>query len=76
MLPTDTVYGIACAAGLADACAELYALKERPAGVLDHQRYRPRQHRSAETRRAGRQLGQQAKQLVHQAGHDRRRLAG
>ena len=32
VLPTDTVYGIACAAGLADACAELYALKERPAG--------------------------------------------
>jgi tRNA threonylcarbamoyl adenosine modification protein (Sua5/YciO/YrdC/YwlC family) len=32
VLPTDTVYGIACAAGLPDACAELYALKERPAG--------------------------------------------
>ena len=32
VLPTDTVYGIACAAGLPGACAELYALKERPAG--------------------------------------------
>jgi tRNA threonylcarbamoyl adenosine modification protein (Sua5/YciO/YrdC/YwlC family) len=31
VLPTDTVYGIAAAAGNADACAELYALKERPA---------------------------------------------
>jgi L-threonylcarbamoyladenylate synthase len=31
VLPTDTVYGIGCAAGLPDACARLYALKERPA---------------------------------------------
>ena len=31
ILPTDTVYGIGCAAGLAGACARLYRLKERPA---------------------------------------------
>lgn len=31
ILPTDTVYGIGCAAGLADACARLYASKSRPA---------------------------------------------
>jgi L-threonylcarbamoyladenylate synthase len=31
VLPTDTVYGIGCAAGLPDACARLYAVKERPA---------------------------------------------
>jgi L-threonylcarbamoyladenylate synthase len=30
ILPTDTVYGIGCAAGLEDACARLYAVKERP----------------------------------------------
>ena len=32
VLPTDTVYGIGCAAGLPDACARLYRLKERTAG--------------------------------------------
>jgi L-threonylcarbamoyladenylate synthase len=32
ILPTDTVYGIACAAAHEQACARLYALKERPAG--------------------------------------------
>jgi L-threonylcarbamoyladenylate synthase len=31
IVPTDTVYGIGCAAGLAGACARLYGLKERPA---------------------------------------------
>jgi L-threonylcarbamoyladenylate synthase len=31
LLPTDTVYGIACAATDVDACARLYALKQRPA---------------------------------------------
>ena len=31
LLPTDTVYGIACAAADGDACARLYALKQRPA---------------------------------------------
>jgi L-threonylcarbamoyladenylate synthase len=31
ILPTDTVYGIGCAAGLPDACARLYEVKERPA---------------------------------------------
>ena len=31
VLPTDTVYGIGCAAGLPDACARLYEVKERPA---------------------------------------------
>ena len=30
VLPTDTVYGIACAAANQSACARLYALKERP----------------------------------------------
>ena len=30
ILPTDTVYGIGCAAGMEDACARLYAVKERP----------------------------------------------
>jgi L-threonylcarbamoyladenylate synthase len=30
ILPTDTVYGIGCAAGLPGACARLYAVKERP----------------------------------------------
>jgi L-threonylcarbamoyladenylate synthase len=30
LLPTDTVYGIAAAAGREDACARLYELKERP----------------------------------------------
>jgi len=30
ILPTDTVYGIACAAGHVEACARLYALKQRP----------------------------------------------
>jgi L-threonylcarbamoyladenylate synthase len=30
ILPTDTVYGIGCAAGLVDACARLYACKSRP----------------------------------------------
>jgi L-threonylcarbamoyladenylate synthase len=32
VVPTDTVYGIGCAAGLPDACARLYRLKDRPAG--------------------------------------------
>lgn len=32
ILPTDTVYGIACAAAHEPACARLYALKQRPAG--------------------------------------------
>lgn len=32
ILPTDTVYGIGCAAGDRDACARLYACKARPAG--------------------------------------------
>jgi L-threonylcarbamoyladenylate synthase len=31
ILPTDTVYGIGCAAGDRDACARLYACKSRPA---------------------------------------------
>ena len=31
VVPTDTVYGIGCAAALPDACARLYRLKERPA---------------------------------------------
>jgi L-threonylcarbamoyladenylate synthase len=31
ILPTDTVYGIACAAGLPGSCARLYRLKQRPA---------------------------------------------
>ncbi|HEY0389953.1 MAG TPA: Sua5/YciO/YrdC/YwlC family protein [Gaiellales bacterium] len=31
LLPTDTVYGIAAAAGCAAACERLYALKSRPA---------------------------------------------
>lgn len=31
ILPTDTVYGIGCAAGHRDACARLYACKSRPA---------------------------------------------
>jgi L-threonylcarbamoyladenylate synthase len=31
ILPTDTVYGIGCAAGLTDACARLYEVKARPA---------------------------------------------
>ena len=31
ILPTDTVYGIGCAAGLPEACARLYEVKERPA---------------------------------------------
>ena len=30
LLPTDTVYGIACAAADADACRRLYELKQRP----------------------------------------------
>jgi L-threonylcarbamoyladenylate synthase len=30
LLPTDTVYGIAAAAVLPDACARLYTLKQRP----------------------------------------------
>ena len=30
LLPTDTVYGIACAAADPDACRRLYALKQRP----------------------------------------------
>jgi L-threonylcarbamoyladenylate synthase len=30
ILPTDTVYGIGCAAGVEEACARLYAVKERP----------------------------------------------
>lgn len=30
LLPTDTVYGIAAAAVLPDACAQLYSLKQRP----------------------------------------------
>jgi tRNA threonylcarbamoyl adenosine modification protein (Sua5/YciO/YrdC/YwlC family) len=30
ILPTDTVYGIGCAAYLRAACARLYAVKERP----------------------------------------------
>ena len=30
ILPTDTVYGIGCAAGLPGACARLYEAKERP----------------------------------------------
>jgi L-threonylcarbamoyladenylate synthase len=30
ILPTDTVYGIACAAYLRDACRRLYAIKQRP----------------------------------------------
>jgi L-threonylcarbamoyladenylate synthase len=32
ILPTDTVYGIGCAAGSAEACARLYAAKARPPG--------------------------------------------
>jgi len=32
ILPTDTVYGIGCAADLPGACERLYAVKERPAG--------------------------------------------
>ena len=32
ILPTDTVYGIGCAARLPEACERLYAVKERPAG--------------------------------------------
>ena len=32
LLPTDTVYGIACAAADVDACRRLYALKARPPG--------------------------------------------
>jgi L-threonylcarbamoyladenylate synthase len=32
VLPTDTVYGIAAAAGNVEACADLYALKDRPPG--------------------------------------------
>jgi L-threonylcarbamoyladenylate synthase len=32
ILPTDTVYGIGCAAGMREACARLYAVKERPPG--------------------------------------------
>ena len=31
VIPTDTVYGIACAVAVPDACARLYALKDRPA---------------------------------------------
>ena len=31
VIPTDTVYGVACAAANEGACARLYALKERPA---------------------------------------------
>jgi L-threonylcarbamoyladenylate synthase len=31
VIPTDTVYGIACAVAVPEACARLYALKERPA---------------------------------------------
>jgi L-threonylcarbamoyladenylate synthase len=31
LLPTDTVYGIAAAAGHVEACARLYRLKQRPA---------------------------------------------
>jgi L-threonylcarbamoyladenylate synthase len=31
IVPTDTVYGIVCAATLAEACARLYALKRRDA---------------------------------------------
>jgi len=31
ILPTDTVYGIGCAAGDREACARLYACKSRPA---------------------------------------------
>jgi L-threonylcarbamoyladenylate synthase len=30
VIPTDTVYGIACAAAVPEACARLYALKGRP----------------------------------------------
>ena len=32
IVPTDTVYGIGCAAFLPEACARLYASKSRPAG--------------------------------------------
>jgi L-threonylcarbamoyladenylate synthase len=32
ILPTDTVYGVGCAAASADACARLYAVKGRPPG--------------------------------------------
>jgi L-threonylcarbamoyladenylate synthase len=32
ILPTDTVYGVAAAAELPDACDRLYALKQRPPG--------------------------------------------
>jgi L-threonylcarbamoyladenylate synthase len=32
ILPTDTVYGIGCAAGDRDACSRLYACKSRPPG--------------------------------------------
>jgi L-threonylcarbamoyladenylate synthase len=30
LIPTDTVYGIACAVAVPDACRRLYALKDRP----------------------------------------------
>jgi L-threonylcarbamoyladenylate synthase len=32
VVPTDTVYGVGCAAFRRDACERLYALKERPPG--------------------------------------------
>jgi L-threonylcarbamoyladenylate synthase len=32
VIPTDTVYGIACAVAVPDACQRLYALKQRPVG--------------------------------------------
>jgi L-threonylcarbamoyladenylate synthase len=32
VIPTDTVYGIACAAHLREACERLYRIKERPPG--------------------------------------------
>ena len=48
ILPTDTVYGIGCAAGLPGACARLYEVKERPAGAADGGRVRIGSQRSTD----------------------------